>query len=210
MSAFECTPACSSTACRRAQIRWRHNLIPRDWPGYASCGPVGTTAPFVSSSSGSVGDGGPDQRAPLAWRARVSPARIKRPPWAVKPESKLRKGTPQERVTKARARRQRCDADRNSVRGICRLFKRSLRYCAVAGFGRDSSVIPSPAGCLGGRSADRCDGRATVRAGRRSLPFRDRTAPQSSARACCTVIPTGWSMRCRAVVQAQTPDRRLW
>jgi hypothetical protein len=45
-----------------------YNLIPRDWPGYASCGPVGTTAPFVSSSSGSAGDGGPDQPIALAWR----------------------------------------------------------------------------------------------------------------------------------------------
>jgi hypothetical protein len=25
------------------KIEWRHNLIPRDWPGYVSCGPVGTT-----------------------------------------------------------------------------------------------------------------------------------------------------------------------
>jgi hypothetical protein len=65
-----------------------------------SCGPVGTTVPFVSNSSGSAGDGGPDQRIPLAWRARVRPTRAKRRPWAVKPEPKPRKGTPHERVTK--------------------------------------------------------------------------------------------------------------
>jgi hypothetical protein len=64
----------------------------RDWPGYASCGPVGTTAPFVSSSSGSAGDGGPAQPIALAWRVRVRPTRAKRRPWAVKPEPKPRKG----------------------------------------------------------------------------------------------------------------------
>jgi hypothetical protein len=80
LSVFECALACSSRTCRTAEIGWPHNLIPRDWPGYASCGPVGTTAPFVSSSSGSAGDGGPDQRIPLAWRARVRPNRAMRRP----------------------------------------------------------------------------------------------------------------------------------
>ena len=32
----------------------------RDWPGHASCGSVGATAPYVSSSVGSNGDGGSD------------------------------------------------------------------------------------------------------------------------------------------------------
>ncbi|HUH70572.1 MAG TPA: hypothetical protein VLZ05_17950 [Mycobacterium sp.] len=100
LGAFECTLACSSVGCRRAKIGRRHNLIPRDWPGYASCGPVGTTAPFVSSSSGSAGDGGPDQRIPLAWRASIRPTRGKRRPWAVTPEPKPRKGTPHESVAK--------------------------------------------------------------------------------------------------------------
>ncbi len=35
----------------------------RDWPGHASCGSVGATAPFVSSSVGSNGDGGSDAQA---------------------------------------------------------------------------------------------------------------------------------------------------
>ena len=35
-------------------------LTLRDWPDHASCGSVGATAPFVSSSVGSNGDGGSD------------------------------------------------------------------------------------------------------------------------------------------------------
>ncbi len=95
-----CTWPCLGAACRTAVIGWWHNSIPRDWPGYASCGPVGATAPFVSSSSGSVGHGSPDQWIPLVWRAHVRPIRVKRRPWAMKPESKPCKGTPNECVTK--------------------------------------------------------------------------------------------------------------
>jgi hypothetical protein len=100
LGVFECTSVWSSSGLSYSEDKLAAQLNPRDWPGYASCGPVGTTAPFVSSSSGSAGDGGPDQRIPLAWRACVRPTRVTRWPWAVKPEPKPRKGDPHERVTK--------------------------------------------------------------------------------------------------------------
>jgi putative transposase len=67
----------------------------RDWPDYASCGPVGTTAPSVPGPTDQVGTGhGADAGSSGAGGASVRPR--PRGPEAARPEPKPRKGTPRE------------------------------------------------------------------------------------------------------------------
>ena len=71
----------------------------RDWPDYASCGPVGTTAPRYPGQPYRLVQAmapTPDQPAPVELPQVHTPAW----PEAVRPEPKPRKGKPPERVTK--------------------------------------------------------------------------------------------------------------
>jgi hypothetical protein len=149
------------------------------------CGPVGTTVPFVSSSSGSAGDGGPGQRIPLAWRARVRPTRAKRRPWAVKPEPKPREGTLHERVTNAHSAA--------TVRSTCsKKGGRRLEFFSAKRAARRDQKARWPAGNV---LAAFCAEIACRVANRRAFH-----SPECyfGARSTAARTPSGRACRCRA------------
>jgi putative transposase len=92
----------------------------RDWPDYASCGPVGTTAPSAPGPTGpSVGTGhGADAGSCGAGGASRSPHPNEARSGEAKP--KPRKGTPRERVTQTHS----TATDRRAMYCVCVLCER--------------------------------------------------------------------------------------